>query len=350
MTTPGALRVALVGAGGIGRRHAQAWQRLRLHPDFAGVRVTTLASRTARPGDLDAPRVVAGWRDVVGDPDVDLVDVCVPDDLHAEIAAAALLAGRHVVCEKPLGRTGGESARLADLAAAGPGLGFVPFVYRSVPAFARAGDLIAAGAVGTVTEVRGHYLQSWLFGAEPGSWRMDPGRGSGVRGDLASHLLDACGFLVPGLGRPGRVAVAALPDPLRRASWTAAFPGGAVGTFSVSRTAPGHVNDLTIEVAGDRGGLRVSAERPDEVVLLGTNGSRRTLRVDDMTDGDWLRRWRPRGTVVGWSDPFVTFLSDVAARVLGLDGAAGAGPPTFADAARVDADLELIDDERGELT
>ena len=138
------------------------------------------------------------WRRVVERADIDLVDICSPGDTHAEIAVAALAAGKHVLCEKPLANTVEQARRMVRAAADTPDRqAMVGFTYRRTPAVALARQLVADGAVGTVRQVRAQYLQDWLADEKaPLTWRLDRDQaGSGALGDIGAHIIDAVEFL-----------------------------------------------------------------------------------------------------------------------------------------------------------
>ncbi len=140
------------------------------------------------------------WRRLLERDDVDLIDICTPGDTHAEIAIAALEAGKHVLCEKPLANSVEEAERMARAAedAAGHGIrSMVGFTYRRVPAIAYARQLVEEGLLGRILHVRGAYLQDWLVDpASPLTWRLQKERaGSGALGDIGAHVIDLAQFV-----------------------------------------------------------------------------------------------------------------------------------------------------------
>ena len=260
------------------------------------------------------------WRSVVRRDDIDLVDICTPGDSHAEIAIAALRAGKHVLCEKPLGNSLAEATAMADWrpaprAPAGV-RSMIGFNYRRVPALALAAELIREGRVGEISHVRAAYLQDWLSDpATPMSWRLQADRaGSGALGDLGAHVIDLTRFLT---GRADTVAGSLhrfvrerpLPDdPTRTATvtvddaadlrWTR-WPAAGSPTFEVSRVAAGHKNRLRIEINGTMGSLLFDLEHFNDLWFYDatdparTAGFRRILvtEPDPSLPGELVPAW-----------------------------------------------------------
>lgn len=338
------LRVGIIGGNGIGRHHARAWQRARLAPDLNGLELASISSRSLSAGAFAAEQIVTHWSDVVNDPNIDVVDVCLPDSLHGSVVRAAIAAGKHVMCEKPLGATLEESRELARLAAKSEITALVPLVYRHVPAVARTKALVAEGAIGDILGIHARYLQSWaLDPASDTAWRLDPSTGSGVLGDLGTHLLDLCGHIVPEAKLTESISAPAGQDLTRDMAWMATFSIGITGTFHVSRVAPGYVNNLELELIGSEGSLHFAIERPDELTIVtGKAGRREVERITDMTLNDWLHAWRPRGAYVGWAEPFTSQATDMAALALGLILPSECTSATFEDAYGVESTLERV--------
>src|SRR4051812_46818045 len=200
------LRVGLVGYAFMGAAHSQAW---RTAPHFFALplqpELTVLVGRTPdrvaeAAGRLGWATTETDWRRLLERDDVDLVDVCTPGDTHAEIAIAALAAGKHVLCEKPLANTVAEAEAMAEAAARAAAAGvrsMVGFTYRRVPAIGLARRLVAEGRLGDIRHVRAQYLQDWI--ADPGapmSWRLDKERaGSGALGDIGAHIVDLTQYI-----------------------------------------------------------------------------------------------------------------------------------------------------------
>src|SRR6478735_9570597 len=203
---PAPLRFAMIVNGFMGAAHSQGW---RVAPRFFDLpqspRMAVLVGRDAAKNEHLA--ATWGWDEasvdfaaVIARDDVDIVDIVTPGDTHCDMAIAALEAGKHVICEKPLANTA-EEARLmaaaADAAAAKGVRSMVGFTYRRVPAATFAKHLVERGAVGEIRHVRGQYLQDWLSDAEaPLTWRLDKAKaGSGALGDIGAHAIDLAQFI-----------------------------------------------------------------------------------------------------------------------------------------------------------
>ena len=201
-----ALRVGMVGYAFMGAAHSQGWRNATRFFDLpVGIELTAVAGRNAEAVEAARERfgfgaAVTDWRELVDRDDIDLIDVCTPGDTHAEIAIAALRAGKHVLCEKPLANTVAEAEEMAAAAreAAAQGVfAMCGYTYRRTPALAYARRLIEEGRLGTIRQVRGQYLQDWLHDENaPMTWRLDKSKsGSGALGDIGAHLIDTTQWL-----------------------------------------------------------------------------------------------------------------------------------------------------------
>jgi predicted dehydrogenase len=305
------------------------------------------------------------WRALINRDDVQLVDICTPGDTHAEIAIAALDAGKHVLCEKPLANTLAEAEAMAGAAARAARNGvraMVGFNYRRVPAVALARRLIAEGRIGTLRHVRASYLQDWLADAAvPLTWRLQRERaGSGALGDIGAHAIDLAQYLsgepltgVSGLmttfvteRSPAGASGGAEKAPVTvddAALFTGRLPSGAVALFEATRFATGRKNALTIELNGELGSLAFDLERLNELSFYdrtesGTTAGFRRILVTE-PDHPYLEAWWPPGHVLGWEHTFVN-----QARDLLTDIAAGSDPePSFADGLQVQRVLAAVE-------
>ena len=207
-TSARTLRVAMVGHAFMGNAHSQAWRTaphffdLPLRPEMAvvvGRDADRAAEAAARLGWAESSDRLARGRSARDD--IDLIDICTPGDTHAEIAIAALAAGKHVLCEKPLANTVAEAEaddRRRRAGATRSGVrAMVGFTYRRVPAIALARQLVAEGRIGEIRHVRAQYLQDWIADPEaPLSWRLDKAKaGSGALGDIGAHIIDLTQFI-----------------------------------------------------------------------------------------------------------------------------------------------------------
>jgi predicted dehydrogenase len=354
--------VAVIGYAFMGKAHSHAWRNVAaLRPGAPGVRQQVLVGR-----DADAVAAAAtqygwtesatDWREVLDRDDIDIVDVCVPGHLHAEVAIAALEAGKHVIAEKPLANTMAEAEKMVATAKAARERGvhsMVGFNYRRVPALALAKRHIAAGRLGDVRQVRVSYLQDWLADdAAPMTWRLRRElAGSGALGDLASHAVDQVRFLlgqevtavnaithtfVPqrtGADGPEEVTV-------DDAAWgTLRTDGGAVVSLEVTRMATARKNALGIEVYGSNGALRFDLESLNhlDVCLDGADSFSRELVTEQ--DDPYIDGWWPPGHVLGWDATFTNQAADFLAAL-----ATGREPtPSFEDGLAVQRVLAAIE-------
>ncbi len=359
------LKIGVLGYRFMGRAHANALARLPMFfPDAPTVERHTLIGRDEDALETAADQLGFTHTETDWEATIDDVDVFYnlgPNPLHVEPSVAALEAGVPVLCEKPLAPTLAGAETMVDAAADADVPVGCAFNYRFVPAIRYARELIAAGELGEIRQVRGRYLQDWLVDPEaPWAWRMDADlAGSGALGDLGAHTVDLAGFLVGDMvGEIERVSghlqtfvderpvyddagsVAERREVSVDDAYTAqvAYESGAMGSFEASRFATGHKNDHTIEVHGSNGSLRFSLERLNELeVLTGDSRGYETVLVTD-EDDPYVDRWWPPGHVLGWEHTFVhenyEFLTAVA------EG--GEFSPSFAEAYDVQRVLEAI--------
>ncbi|MEP6937837.1 MAG: Gfo/Idh/MocA family oxidoreductase, partial [Chthoniobacterales bacterium] len=205
MTPRRTLTVALVGYNFMGRAHSNAWRQApRFFPLPVDLRMKTICGRETAAVRKAAARLgwetaCGDWREAVADPDVDIVDVCTPNDSHAEIAIAAAKAGKAILCEKPLARTVAEAKKMLDAVRQARVTNMVCHNYRRVPAIALARAMIKRGDLGDrIHHFRARYAQDWIADPElPLVWRLQSKiAGSGALGDLGSHVVDLARYLV----------------------------------------------------------------------------------------------------------------------------------------------------------
>jgi predicted dehydrogenase len=361
----------------MGAAHSQAW---RTAPHFFDLplrpELTALAGRDAARLREAAQRLgwastETDWRRLVERDDVDLVDVCTPGDTHAEIAIAALDAGKHVLCEKPLANTVAEAEAMAAAAARAAARGvrsMVGFTYRRVPAIALARQLVAEGRLGTIRHVRAQYLQDWIADpAAPMSWRLEKDKaGSGALGDIGAHIVDLTqhitGQRLTGVSALLETFVRERPLPAASGSLTgvggegtgtvtvddaavflARFDGGALGSFEATRFALGRKNAIRIEVNGSAGSLAFDFE--DMNVLhfydgadpAATAGFRRIVVTEP--DHPYVGAWWPAGHGLGYEHGFTHQVVDLVAAIAKGDDPA----PSFADGLQVQRVLDAVE-------
>ena len=358
------LGVGMIGYAFMGRAHSHAWRNVaRVFDVPLEPEMSVICGRSADAVAFAATQLAwasheTDWRRVVERDDIGLIDVSTPGDSHAEIAIAALEAGKHVLCEKPLANTLAEAEAMAAAAQKASSVrAMVAFNYRRVPAVELARRLIAAGRLGVIRHVRAVYLQDWIVDPDfPLVWRLQRDlAGSGALGDIGAHIVDLAQHLlgdriasVSGLTETF-VKERPLPDGDGRGDVTvddaalfiANFAAGAVGMFEASRFATGRKNGLRIEVNGSLGSLAFDLERLNELELYeaddpATAGFRRVLVTE--SDHPWVGAWWPPGHVLGWEHTFTHQARDLLHAIANDVDCA----PTFADGLQVQRVLDAV--------
>ncbi|WP_420310427.1 Gfo/Idh/MocA family protein [Streptomyces sp. YS-B37] len=363
---PDALGVAAIGYAFMGKAHSQAWRNVGAYFDVPAVEQRVLVGRDAAQVTETAARygwaeTATDWREVISRDDVHIVDVCAPGWLHAEIAVAALAAGKHVLMEKPLANSLAESEAMVAAAQAARARGvqsMVGFNYRRVPALAYARQLIADGRLGTVRQVRAAYLQDWLADENaPMTWRLrKETAGSGALGDIASHAIDQIQFLlgdtVAEVSGRLHTFVAQRTGPhgiedvtVDDAAWaTLLLAGGAVASVEASRIAIGRKNSLRIEVYGSEGALTFDLERLNELEFLDAAGpaAEQGFRRIVVTEPEhpYVGAWWPQGHIIGWEHTFTHQIRDFLTAI--RDGTAPS--PSFEDGLQVQRVLTAVEE------
>jgi predicted dehydrogenase len=372
------LGVAMIGHAFMGAAHSQAWRvaphffDLPVHPVMRVVvgrdagRAEAAAEQLGWQGSSD------DWRTVIARDDVDVVDICTPGDTHAEIAIAALAAGKHVICEKPLANSVAEAEQMTTAAEAAHPSGvraMVGFTYRRVPAVALARQLVEQGRIGDVRHVRAQYLQDWIADPEaPLSWRLDKEKaGSGALGDIGAHIVDLTQHIT-GLsiskvsgqletfvrerpvatehaGLSGAAGTERGPVTVDDAAvFLARYAGStALGVYEATRFATGRKNGIRIEVNGSRGSLAFDFEDMNVLELYDatepseTAGFRRVLVTEP--EHPYVAAWWPPGHGLGYEHGFTHQVVDFVRAV-----ASGGQPtPSFADGLAVQRVLDAVE-------
>jgi predicted dehydrogenase len=371
------LRIGLVGHGFMGRIHSHAWHSvgrafdLPLAPEPTAIagRDAERVARSAR--DWGWASYETDWRRLVERDDIDLIDITTPGSLHAEIASAALAAGKHVLCEKPLANTVAEARRMAAAARAAADHGIqsmVGFNYRRTPALSLARDMVAEGRLGEIRHVRALYLQDWINDPDfPLVWRLRREEaGSGALGDLGAHLVDLAAFLtgerITGLSALTRTFID--ERPLAASSSGLAGVGasergrvtvddaavffancerGAIATFEATRFAPGRKNAMRIELNGSKGSLAFDFESMNELHFYdatagsSSTGFARILATE--AQHPYMEAWWPPGHGLGYDHTFVNQMRDLVEAI-----ARGVPPtPSFADGLYVQRVLDAVE-------
>jgi predicted dehydrogenase len=341
--SPTEIGVGLLGPAGIGQAHAHAYTLVRqvLWPPAAVPRLVRVCGRQTAKAEVTRARYGferAGdrWQDLVSDPGVQALDNCAPNHLHLEPCLAAIRVGKHVFCEKPLGRSAAEARVLRDAATQAGIVHMVGFNYRFLPAVALVRRLVDEGRLGRIHHFRARFADaSFLDPDAPFTWHQDAeAAGSNALLDLGSHLIDLARYLV---GEPSAVSgavatfVADRSDPAtgrrRRVETedafeaTVEFANGALGSLSGTNMAAGRRAHMTFELNGSGGTVAYDLERLNSlwIHLLGerpTGGGLREIHVTD-ADHPYGGVWWPPGHSIGWEASLVHelghFLGAVAA-------------------------------------
>ena len=253
-----AIGVGLLGYASMGRAHSRALLALQhldvpLRPELVSISGRTREAVEQARERWGWGEAVADWREQVVDERIVLFDNAGPNAVHAEPTIAAARAGKHLLCEKPLGLTAGESYEMWQEAERAGVAHLCGFNYRFVPAVRLARELLEAGELGEVVHFRARYLQSWGWDADPALWRFDPGQaGSGAIGDLGAHIVDIARYLggeiVSVSARVRTIVPGREVDDQFVA--TVEFESGMIGTLEASRLARGRLNSNVFEVNG----------------------------------------------------------------------------------------------------
>jgi predicted dehydrogenase len=376
------LRVGMVGYAFMGAVHAHAWRNAHRFFDLPITpELTTIAGRNKEAVNAAAERlgfasVETDWHELVERDDIDLIDICTPGDSHAVIAVAALQAGKHVLCEKPLANTVEEAEQMAAAARAALERGvwaMCGFTYRRTPALALARRLVEAGRIGAVRQVRAQYLQDWLHDPDaPMTWRLDKAKsGSGALGDLAAHLVDTTQWLtgdkITGVSAMLETFVTSRPLSGERsglgghgdtdadsprgevtvddaALFTARFGEGAIATFEATRFALGRKNALRVEINGTEGSIAFDFEQNNELQFFdGTQpieeqGFRRILVTEP--EHPYVSAWWPPGHGLGYEHGFTHQVVDLVSAIAENRQPA----PSFDDGLHVQRVLGAVED------
>jgi len=353
--------IGMLGYAFMGRAHANALKKIpytfwppSLVPrlvDIAGRTEAAVAEAARRYG---FERATTDWRDIVADPEVAVFDNTGPNDLHLEPTIAAAKAGKHVICEKPLGRTADEAFEIWSEVEKTGVKAMTAFNYRFFPAIRLIKSLFDDGTLGEVRHFRARYHQEWLVDPEtPTSWRLDKSiAGSGALGDLGSHIIDLARYLA---GDPTTVSANMRTFTEDRPGGhvdvddafdaVITFGNGALGILEATRVAPGRKNHMRFEISTTTGTVIFDQERMNEIELhlAGSEPAAnaqgfRTVLVSETYHPYW-EYWWPHGHMIGWEDSFVHELGHLL-EAIATDGPIGPHGATLEDGYRV---AEVVD-------
>ncbi len=333
------LNVGMIGYGFMGRTHSNAYRKVG---NFFDVPYESVLKTICGLGEKEAKAFadrwgyqsyVTDWRKVIDDKSIDIVDICVPNNYHAEIAIAAAQAGKMIICEKPLARTGAEAEPMVQAVEKAGVANLVSFNYRRVPAVTLAKKLIDEGRLGRIFHYRANFLQDWTISTKVpqggmATWRLDvKAAGSGVTGDLLAHCIDTAMWQngpITGVcamtetfvkerlhAETGKVEPVGIDD---ACTFFCRFQNGSLGNFESTRYARGHKALYTFEINGEHASIgwdlhdlhRLSYfDHRDESIVRG-------WRSVHVTDGDmpYMGHWWVPGLQIGYEHTFVHQVAD----------------------------------------
>jgi predicted dehydrogenase len=360
-TTPRRIGVGIAGTGFIGPAHLEGLRRNNVHVIGLAESSAELAQQKAR--ELGLERGYLSYEAMLADPDIDVVHLATPNYLHYPHAKAALLAGKHVVCEKPLAMSSQQSAELVRLAAEKGLVNAVNFNIRFYPLVHQARSLVQSGELGDLFIIQGSYLQDWLLFPTDWNWRLEPGLGGTLRavGDIGSHWLDLITFVtglriervfadfktfLPVRKKPARPVETFtgklltpedyIDQPIHTEDYATIllhFQNGVRGVLTVSQVSAGRKNRLYYEISGAKSALAWDSERPNELWLGSRTGPNQILMKDPSLLSPEARAVAsyPGGHNEGFPDTFKQLSKKVYGYLQAGDFSTKPDFPTFAD-------------------
>lgn len=353
--------VGVAGTGFIGPAHVEALRRNGI--TVAALAEATMEKAEQKAAELGIPRWYASLEELLADPAIQVVHLATPNHLHFAQAKAALLAGKHVICEKPLSLTSKESGELTTLAAEKKLVNVVNFNIRMYPMAQQARAAVQGGEIGDVFIIQGSYLQDWLLFPTDWNWRLEPGLGGNLRavGDIGSHWLDLITFItearvdevyadfrtfIPSRKKPkqevetytGKVLQATdyVDQPIQTEDYASVllhYQNGARGVLAVSQVSAGRKNRLFYEISGSKSSIAWDSERPNELWLGRRTAPNQMLLKDPalLSPQARLVSSYPGGHNEGFPDTFKQLYAKVYDYILAGDYNSRPDFPTFAD-------------------
>lgn len=340
MATKKKLRIGLIGTGLMGRAHANGYNRihnffpdLEYEPELVAVCSRNEEKVKAFAEQWNFASYETDWKKLVARDDIDAVDVCTPNDSHAEISIAAAKAGKMILCEKPLARNMEEGQAMVDAVEKAGVKTTIWYNYRRIPAVTLAKQIIDSGKLGKIFHYRGNFLQDWTINSElpqggEGLWRMDSAAaGSGVTGDLLAHCIDSAMWMNGGITDVSAVTETFVKERMHQLTgkvepvkiddaclFHCHFENGSLGLFEATRYARGHKALKTFEINGENGSLRWDLHDMNRLEYFEYGGDSRTRgwRSIHITDGDhpYIDKWWIPGCGIGWEHSFVHQVAD----------------------------------------
>jgi predicted dehydrogenase len=370
------LRIGLIGYNFMGKAHSNAWRQAGRFFDLpAPIEMRTICGRS--PQGVETAKDQLGWqlactdwRQVVDDPEIDIVDICTPNDTHAEIAIAAAQAGKAILCEKPLARTLDEAGQMAAAVKKARVVNMVCHNYRRIPAIALAKKMIERGDLGErIFHYRARYAQDWIMDPDfPLVWRLQSKvAGSGAHGDIDAHIIDlgrylvgeikeVCGLMETfikerpllesaggGLSAKGgkKMGKVTVDDAV---SWIGRFKSGALANLEATRFAGGRKNHITLEINGSRGSLFFNFEDMNRLEFYNADdpSDRRGFRSILVTEPEheYAGAFWPPGHIIGYEHTFTATFADFVKAVVNKKSV----HPTFEDGLQNERVLAAVEE------
>jgi predicted dehydrogenase len=334
------LRIGLIGTGFMGRTHSNGYKRvgdffpeLEYQPVLKAVCARSEDKVKAFAEQWGYESVETDWKKLIARDDIDAVDICTPNDMHAEIAIAAAAAGKMILCEKPLSRTLEEGQRMVEAVKKAKVNNTVWYNYRRLPAVTLAKQIVDSGKLGRIFHYRANFLQDWTISADlpqggAGLWRLDSDvAGSGVTGDLLAHCIDTAMWLNGGIKDVSAMTETFIKDRVHQLTgkvqkvgiddaciFHCHFENGSLGLFESTRYARGHKALYTFEINGQHASIRWDLhdlnrleyfDHKDDSIVRGW----RSIHV---TDGDqpYMDKWWVPGLGIGYEHSFIHQVAD----------------------------------------
>lgn len=334
------LRIGLIGCGFMGRTHSNGYNRvpnffpeLEYRPVLKVVCARNKDKASAFAAQWGYESFETDWKKVVERNDIDAIDICAPNDMHAEIAIAAAEAGKMVLTEKPLSRTLDEGKRMVEAVEKAGVKNSVWYNYRRVPAVTLAKQIIDSGKLGKIFHYRANFLQDWTISADvpqggEGLWRMDAAvAGSGVTGDLLAHCIDTAMWLNGGIKDVTAMTETFVKERMHQltgkmekvtiddaCSFLCHFDNGSLGLFESTRYARGHKALYTFEINGEHASIRWDLHDLNRLEYFdhGDDSIVRGWRSIHVTDGDqpYMDKWWVPGLSIGYEHSFIHQAAD----------------------------------------
>ncbi len=334
------IRIGLIGTGLMGRIHTNGYKRLTdFFPEYEYAPVLqACCSRNPERAQAFADQwgyksIETDWRKIIARDDIDAVDICTPNDKHAEIAIAAAAAGKMILCEKPLARTVDEAEEMLKAVEAAGVKNTVWYNYRRIPAVTLAKQIVDSGKLGKIFHYRANFLQDWTISPDlpqggDGLWRLDAeSAGSGVTGDLLAHCIDTAMWINGGIKDVSAMTETFIKERVHQSTgevqkvtiddaciFHCHFDNGSLGLFEATRYARGHKALYTFEINGEHASIRWDLHDLTRLEYFdhADESQVRGWRSIHVTDGDhpYMKRWWIPGTSIGYEHSFIHQVAD----------------------------------------